>query len=343
MIRERWLFGRSCRSFTLQWHLTHACAFHCAHCYDRSDRSSPSLGEALRIVADLQVFCARNRVAPHVCLSGGDPLAYPHFWALCEHLSREDIPLSLLGNPIAPHQISRLLETATPRSYQVSLEGLEEYNDRIRGAGHYRQCLRFLADARRLGLRTHVMLTLGRGNLDQVLPLAEELRGLTHRLTFNRLCQVGGGASMEIPTQAEYEAFLGLYHEQARSNPLLGLKDNLFSLLRVRQGEAPRGGCTGHGCGAAFNFVALLPDGEVHACRKFPSLLGNIGTRTLCELYEGPAARAYRRGPEACLACSLRDHCKGCMAVTHGQGLDPLRHCDPHCFHPRVTAGLSAI
>ena len=32
----------------------------------------------------------------------------------------------------------------------------------------------------------------------------------------------------------------------------------------------PFGGCTGFGCGAAFNFMAVLPDGEVHACRKVP-------------------------------------------------------------------------
>ena len=35
MIRDRWFFGRATRSFTLQWHLTNACPFHCRHCYDR--------------------------------------------------------------------------------------------------------------------------------------------------------------------------------------------------------------------------------------------------------------------------------------------------------------------
>lgn len=54
----------------------------------------------------------------------------------------------------------------------------------------------------------------------------------------------------------------------------MGLKDNLFNLVLAEGGEAPFGGCTGNGCGAAFNFVTLLSDGEVHACRKFPSPLG---------------------------------------------------------------------
>ena len=332
MIRERWLFGRSCPSFTLQWHLTNACAYACAHCYDRSVRTAPSLSEALRIVCDLQSFCVRHRVKPQVCLSGGDPLAYPHFWELYAELARARIPVSLLGNPVGASVISRLLQIAHPRSYQVSLEGLEDYNDKIRGAGHHAACLRFLDEARRLGLRTHVMLTLGKGNLDQVIPLAEELRGRTHRLTFNRLCQVGCGATLEIPTREEYIAFLERYRQHSRFNPLLGFKDNLLNILLDRDGLSPGGGCTGHGCGAAFNFVALLPDGEVHACRKFPSLLGNVGTQSFADLYDSAPARAYRRGPAACLGCHLRDHCKGCMAVSHGQGRDPLRERDPHCF-----------
>jgi hypothetical protein len=54
----------------------------------------------------------------------------------------------------------------------------------------------------------------------------------------------------------------------------MGLKDNLLNLVLAEGGEAPFGGCTGNGCGAAFNFVTLLSDGEVHACRKFPSPWG---------------------------------------------------------------------
>ncbi len=61
-----------------------------------------------------------------------------------------------------------------------------------------------------------------------------------------------------------------------RTRPFLGRKEGLLNVLRA-EARLPRwGGCTGHGCGAAFNFVALLPDGEVHACRKFPSMLGSL-------------------------------------------------------------------
>jgi selenobiotic family peptide radical SAM maturase len=332
MIREHWLLGRKCSVFTLQWHLTNACSFHCRHCYDRSDRSEPGLEEALKTLSDLQAFGRRHRVKCRLTLSGGDPLLYTRFWELYRAIAAAQLPVAILGNPIAPEVIGKLLAIQPPSSYQVSLEGLREHNDAIRGPGHYDQTLSFLVDARRLGLSTQVMLTLTKANLEQVLPLAESLRGLTVRFSFNRLAQVGEGAALELPSREDYAGFLERYLAARRQNPLLGVKDNLFNIIRRRYRRPLFPGCTGFGCGAAFNFVALLPDGEVHACRKYPSPIGNLHQAGLEEIYSSPIARRYRRGAAACQGCRLRKACGGCPAVTFGQGLDPFEDKDPFCF-----------
>lgn len=330
MIREGWFLGRKTRSFTLQWHLTNACPFHCRHCYDRSARQELDLPQALAVLADLEGFCRRRRVKPQVSLSGGDPLAYSHFYELYAAIAQAGMRVSILGNPVPPPTIEQLLQICPPSYYQVSLEGLREHNDAMRGQGHFDQVMTFLGDARRLGLTTHVMLTLTLANVDQVIPLAETLRGLTARFTFNRLSQVGSAAGLDLPGKEEFVRLLRQYLAARRSNPLLALKDNLFGILW--RGRRPLPGCTGAGCGAAFNFVALLPDGEVHACRKFPSLLGDVRTAGLAAIYDGPAARQYRAGPTACRRCRLRPHCRGCPAVVYGQGLAPLHDRDPYCF-----------
>lgn len=77
---------------------------------------------------------------------------------------------------------------------------------------------------------------------------------------------------------------------------------------------------------------SLLPDGEVHACRKFPSLLGNIANSDLIEIYDSNEAERYRQGPTACRKCKIRNSCGGCPAVSYGFGLDPLEDLDPYCF-----------
>ncbi|HSO18720.1 MAG TPA: SPASM domain-containing protein, partial [Desulfosarcina sp.] len=74
------------------------------------------------------------------------------------------------------------------------------------------------------------------------------------------------------------------------------------------------------------------PDGEVHACRKFPSLLGNIGQATLYDIYHTDLASRYRAGSLACRDCRLNPVCRGCLAVVHSAGLDEFRDKDPFCF-----------
>ena len=129
-----------------------------------------------------------------------------------------------------------------------------------------------------------------------------------------------------------YATFADAYLTARRANPVLGLKDGLLNLRLKQRGHRLFGGCTGFGCGAAFNFVALLPDGEVHACRKFPSRLGNVVEDGFEAVYASRAARQYRRGPAACRGCGLRRVCGGCMAVVHGQGGRVHHDRDPQCF-----------
>ncbi len=332
MLRDRWLFGRKTGVFTIQWHLTSACGLSCRHCYDRSARDELSLDQARRFLQDFGAFCARHRVRGQVCLSGGDPFLYAGLVPLYRAIAAAGYPISILGNPVAQGRLAEIVEIKKPRYFQVSLEGLAEVNDRIRGRGHFDSVVRFLGLLRGAGVRSCVMLTLHRSNIDQVIPLAHRLRGLADRFTFSRLTQVGRGAALELPTRREYVDFLKRYIAASRSNPILGFKDNLFSIVKHHFGRPPLRGCTGFGCGAAFNFVAILPDGEVHACRKFPSPIGDLRRGTLAEIYDSPEARRYRHGCRECRGCPIRNSCGGCPGVVHGQGRRALEDRDPHCF-----------
>ncbi len=318
--------------FTIQWHITQACDLHCRHCYDRSRRSPLTLDAGIGILDDLAAFCMNRHVRGQVSFSGGNPLFHPHFFDLYRAASERGFVTAILGNPTTRENLERIVEIQQPSQYQVSLEGLEEYNDYIRGDGNCRDVMAFLPILRSLGITAQVMLTLTRDNIDQVLPLAEILRNEADSFTFNRLSQVGEGAQLAIPSRDEYRAFLIDYVEAAKTNPVMSLKDNLTNILFHQRDEPLFGGCAGYGCSAAFNFIAILPDGEAHACRKFPSYIGNVHHQSIGEIYDSEAARRYRAGTEACRFCPIRPVCGGCLAVMYGQGLDIFEARDPHCF-----------
>ena len=318
--------------FTLQWHITQACDLHCKHCYDRSERNPMPYDRALAVLDDFFDFCGQMNVNGQVTFTGGNPLLYPHFAGLYQEASDRGFGVAVLGNPTPEDHMQSLFADRKPLFFQISLEGLEEHNDYIRGPGHFNRSLAFLDLLKQMDIYSMVMLTLTRDNMGQVLPLGEVLRDRTDFFTFNRISTVGEGRHLLMPQKEAYIAFLHAYETAARKNPVLGLKDNLLNIVRNESGGPVFGGCTGYGCGAAFNFVSLLPDGEVHACRKFPSLIGNMRNQSLLDIYASDIARKYRSGSRACRTCCLNPVCRGCLAITYSSGRDIFQEKDPYCF-----------
>ena len=322
----------SADTFTLQWHITQACDLHCRHCYDRSQRPPISFDRAVTLLDDLHDFCESMHVNGQISFTGGNPLLYPRFIDIYRETVDRGFGAVILGNPTPPKEIQKLLDIAKPSYFQISLEGLEPHNDHIRGEGHFQRSLTFLDQLRGFDIYSMVMLTLSNDNIHQVLPLAEMLRNHTDFFTFNRLSTVGEGAQLQMAEPDTYQRFLRQYHAAAKENPILGFKDNLINIILHENSAKPFGGCTGYGCGAAFNFVALLADGEVHACRKFPSLIGNIRQHRLTDIYHSKKAQQYRTGSQMCSDCRLNTVCRGCLAITHSHGLDVFKEKDPYCF-----------
>ena len=66
--------------------------------------------------------------------------------------------------------------------------------------------------------------------------------------------------------------------------------------------------------------MTILPTGEVMACRRFESPVGNLFRKPIYDLYNGPEMEAYRQYErfEKCSRCELLRFCRGCPAVAYG-------------------------
>ena len=60
--------------------------------------------------------------------------------------------------------------------------------------------------------------------------------------------------------------------------------------------------------------MTILPTGEVMACRRFESPVGNLFRKPIYNLYNGPEMEAYRQYErfEKCSRCELLRFCRGC-------------------------------
>jgi radical SAM protein with 4Fe4S-binding SPASM domain len=84
------------------------------------------------------------------------------------------------------------------------------------------------------------------------------------------------------------------------------------------------------GCNCSNCHLTILPHGEVYACRRFESIVGNAFTEDLYDIFTGEKMDTYRDYDkfEKCNSCELKRFCRGCPAVTYGYtgnfyGVDP--------------------
>ncbi|NTU52788.1 MAG: selenobiotic family peptide radical SAM maturase [Chlorobiaceae bacterium] len=318
--------------FGLQWHITNACDLHCRHCYDRSERSVMTGEQALRALDQFQSFCHEHWVVGHISFTGGNPFLYPGFFELYREAVNRGIEVEILGNPVSSEQLEKLCSIKPPGQFQVSLEGLKNCNDRIRGKGCFDRALAFLDLLKEYNIPSGVMLTLHEENLCEVLPLVRELEERADTFNFTRLSQVGEGAALRQISPAQYKTFLEEYLAFAESRPVASYKENLFNLVLRERGQETTTGCTGSGCGIAFDGVVLLPDGEVHGCRKLPSRMGNLWEETFEAIYFSPASEKLRRGMKACDGCPIRAVCGGCIAASTVPPTGFADTTDPCCW-----------
>jgi radical SAM/SPASM domain protein of ACGX system len=116
------------------------------------------------------------------------------------------------------------------------------------------------------------------------------------------------------------------------------LKDHLWTLFLHEKGlfDIPEGlqeDMMYEGCNCGNCHLTILPDGDIYACRRFESNVGNVFKERLYEVFTGDKMdllRDYTKF-EKCSSCELLRFCRGCPAVTYGY-TGHFYGADPQCW-----------
>lgn len=329
-------FNATADSFTLQWYVTSECELNGARCSQPLQPQEVSIEQASKVLADLWDFCLKRHVDGHICFSGGNPFLHPQFMDIYQLASKQGFSTSLQATPVSSQQLEQMIKIQQPSCFQVRIEGLEKHDNQINGKNHFSQTIKFLNLLDEMDISSAVVLTLTKDNMGQILELADFLQDKTDYFTFRRLSPISQGTNLNLPEKEEFYNFVKHYVCASEKNPTMEYRDNLINIELSRRGWQLFDGCTGFGCGAAFNFIALLSDGQAHACQHFPSPIGNIYQSTIAQIYDSSQAEKYRAGSRACLKCRFKPVCGGCMACVSAQGRDELTEKDPFCFKEKL-------
>jgi radical SAM protein with 4Fe4S-binding SPASM domain len=261
-------------------HITDRCNLRCRHCFIGSPSGEElALGQILELAGEF----ARLQGLRFI-VSGGEPLRHPRFRELNERLTDFSFRSILLTNGTL---IDRAAAAALRfHEVQVSLDGMEDTHDLIRGRGSFRRAIQALRHLAGAGISLSVATMVHAANLDQL----DELRLLLEEFPLKSW-------SVDVPCLTGNMA----------DNPLLAAPpEKAAGKMSLSFGGGYYGSSGPYACGA--HLAAVMADGSICKCGHYAkSPEGRIG-EGLETVWR--RMRRFRLKGLAC-RCSQLESCRG--------------------------------
>ncbi len=275
-------------------------------------------------------MCRKLNRLPYFYITGGDPILHRDFWTILSMLKERNIPFTILGNPFHVTDDScKRLKSMGCEKYQLSIDGMKNTHDGIRKPGSFDATVEKIAVLKRNGIRVAVMTTVSGTNIKEIPDIIDLVveKG-ADVFAFGRYCPTSDEKSTRISPE-EYREFLDTvwkkFEQHKDSATIFNLKDHLWTLYLYEKGlfKIPQESDSDviyDGCHCGDCHFTIQPDGDVMACRRFESKVGNLFSKPLYYLWTGAAMNAYREYGrfEKCGKCELLRFCRGCPAVAYG-------------------------
>ena len=335
-----------------QWHITDECDQRCRHCYLFAEDArlkcvTAPYEDLIHILDEITDDAASRNAVPMPAVSGGDPILHPDFLKFALELHKRGLHWLIMGNPFhLTEDVCRQLHELGCFKYQLSMDGLVEYHDHMRKPGSFQATLDAVKLLNEAGIQTQLMATVSRQNMEDVLKCMD-IAAEHHvtSFTFARYCATDPEKARDYPSPEEYRDFLLRYLNKSQEYAGKGCKtrfrekEHLFTLLRYELGLFTPSGYSRRnpdmifdGCHLGQN-CAILPNGDVLACRRMESVIGNIKTDRIKDILNSDLCQKYAdiTNIRKCRECELLQWCRGCRAVGYNASGD-LQCEDPCCW-----------
>jgi radical SAM/SPASM domain protein of ACGX system len=334
--------------FAFQWHITDSCDQRCQHCYIFSENNHFNLKEMSwpeieSVLENCLDMCTKANRIPYFYITGGDPILHSRFWDLMELFKSKEIAFTILGNPFHLNdKVCQKLKACGCERYQLSIDGLRETHDAIRKPGSFDITLEKIKCLHSTGIRAVIMTTVSGTNVDEIPAIIDLV--VEHKadvFAFARYCPTSTEKSTHL-TPERYRELLEVCWQKfefyKESQTSFNLKDHLWTLFLHEKGlfEIPEGlkdDIIYDGCNCSNSHLTILPKGDVYACRRFESNVGNVFNEKLYDIFTGEKMEFFREFDnfEKCSRCELKRFCRGCPAVTFGY-TNNFYGADPQCW-----------
>ncbi|QDU72331.1 radical SAM/SPASM domain-containing protein [Mucisphaera calidilacus] len=342
------------------WAVTGACNLKCKHCYAAAGLkplpNELSTLEGFALIENLRAYGV-----PALLLSGGEPLVRPDLLALVDHAVALGISCTLSTNGLLiDDYVAQRLKRAGLKYVGISLDGLHETHDRLRGKiGSFDKALAAIGRCQDAGLKTGARFTVHALNEREMEPLLD----LCVERNINRICvyhlaYAGRGKQLRECdlTPDQTRAVVDRVFDWTRRATDAGIDievltvgnhcDQAYALMQLEREDPDRAEEAwerlrrngGNQSGA--HIASIGPTGDVfidqfswhHPC-------GNIRQQTFGEVWGDPASKRLRQLrkrpaglPERCRACRFVGVCNGNLRTRAEVATGDFMGMDPQCY-----------
>ncbi len=342
------------------WNATRRCNLKCVHCYahakDRSFDNELTTQEGKSLIDDLAAFGV-----PVLLFSGGEPLVRKDLPELAAYAVEKGMRAVVSTNgTLITQETARELKEIGLSYVGISLDGMEEINDRFRGVkGAFNDALEGIKNCQAAGIKVGLRFTINRFNVNEVPHIFDLLERMNiPRVCFYHLVYAGRGSKLikEDLSHTETREIVDLImdrtrelHDKGISKEVLTVDnhaDGPYLYMRLRKENPKRapevlellkmneGNNSGRGIGC------ISWDGKVHADQFWRHhSFGNIRKRPFSEIWTDTGNPLMKQLKEKkkyvkgrCATCRWLDICGGNFRVRAEAVFGNVWAPDPACY-----------
>jgi Fe-coproporphyrin III synthase len=342
------------------WNVTRACNLHCVHCYARAvEKSSErelSHEQGLALLDDLAAFGV-----PVVLFSGGEPLVRPDLMPLARYAVKKGMRAVISTNgTLIDRDKARELKDIGLSYVGVSLDGMEEVNDRFRGKREaFKMAMEGIRNCQEVGLKVGLRFTVNRMNKQEIPRIFHLLEAHDiPRVCFYHLVYAGRGSALVAQDLDHDEArrAVDLIIDRTQDLHARGIEkevltvdnhaDGAYIYLRMLKEQHPRAPEVlqllqmneGNNSGRGFGCISW--DGSVHADQFWRHYsFGNVLERPFSEIWtdlSNPLMAKLKDKKKhvkgRCARCRWLEICGGNFRVRAEAVTGDLWAPDPACY-----------
>jgi len=342
------------------WNVTRRCNLKCVHCYahakDRSFDNELTTQEGKSLIDDLAAFGV-----PVLLFSGGEPMVRKDLPELAAYAVEKGMRAVISTNgTLITQEAARELKEIGLSYVGISLDGMEEINDRFRGVkGAFNDALAGIKNCQAAGIKVGLRFTINRFNVNEVPHIFDLLERMNiPRVCFYHLVYAGRGSKLvkEDLSHGETREIVDMIMDRTRELHDKGLSkevltvdnhaDGPYLYMRLKKENPKRatevlellkmneGNNSGRGIGC------ISWDGEVHADQFWRHhSFGNIRKRPFSEIWTDTSnplmkqlkvKKKYMKG--RCATCRWLDICGGNFRVRAEAVFGDVWAPDPACY-----------